>query len=232
MKIVYSGLEGSGKSLKLAMVAKKLVLRNSRWNKVSGKFRSIASNLKFSDDFVKFAVSKGVQIKYWKDLDDLILLEDCDVIIDELGNYFDSRGWENLSLDVRRWLTQADKVGIEIYGSAQDFAQVDLSFRRLVKQLWYITKIIGSRRPSATRPPVKAVWGLCMVRELDPMGYKEDNKKFSSKSPVPSFFIIERSVCEIFDTKQKIEKSKPLPFKHAVRFCPEAGCGFSKHFHT
>lgn len=232
MKIVYSGLEGSGKSLKLAMVARKLVSRNEKWFKISGKVRGIASNLKFSDMFVEFAKSKGIPIYYWKDLDELITLEDCDVIIDELGNYFDSRGWENLSLDVRRWLTQADKVGIEIYGSAQDFAQVDKAFRRLVKELWYITKVVGSRRPSATKPPVNTVWGFCMVRELEPMGYNEDKSKFEPKSFMPSFFFIERQACEIFDTKQKIEKSKPLPFKHMVRFCPEENCGFQRVFHT
>lgn len=232
MKIVYSGLEGSGKSLKLAMIAKSLVIRNFRWFKKSGKIRSIASNLKFSDSFTAFAQARGIPIVYWKNLDELLVFEDCDVIIDELGNYFDSRGWENLSLDVRRWLTQADKVGIEIYGSAQDFAQVDKAFRRLVKELYYITKVLGSRRPSATKPPVKSVWGLCMVRELEPMGYKEDTSKFEPKSLIPSFFFIEREACEIFDTKQKIDKSKPLPFKHSLRSCPEEGCGFTKVFHV
>lgn len=81
MKIVYSGLEGSGKSLKLAMVARKLVSRNEKWFKISGKVRGIASNLKFSDMFVEFAKSKGIPIYYWKDLDELITLEDCDGIM-------------------------------------------------------------------------------------------------------------------------------------------------------
>ena len=101
MKIVYSGLEGSGKSLKLAMVARSLVLRNSKWLAKSGIMRPLASNLRFSDWFVDFAKQRGIEIIYWKDLDELITLSDCDVIIDELGNYFDARGWENLSLDDR-----------------------------------------------------------------------------------------------------------------------------------
>jgi len=232
MKIVYSGLEGSGKSLKLAMVARKLVSRNEKWFKISGKVRTIASNLKFSDKFVEFAKSKGIPITYWKDLDELITLEDCDVIIDELGNYFDSRGWENLSLDVRRWLTQADKVGIEIYGSAQDFAQVDKAFRRLVKELWYITKVLGSRRPSATKPPIKTVWGLCMVRKLNPAGYDEDKKDFSSSSIFPTFFTIRKKSCMIFDTGQKLERSAPAPYRHILRHCELQECGHSKLIHA
>lgn len=228
-KIIYSGLEGSGKSLKLAKVARTLVIRNSKWLAQSGIVRKIASNMNFSESFEAFAKEKGVPIVYWKDLDDLITLEQCDVIIDEVGNYFDSRGWENLSLDVRRWLTQGDKCGVEIYGSAQDFAQVDLAFRRLVNRLFNISKMIGSRRPSATKPPVKTVWGICAMREMEPMGYKEVEKKFNSKSMIPSFFFINKEDCEIFNTSQKIERSKPLPFKHSQRTCPD--CGIVKTFH-
>lgn len=231
-KVVYSGLEGSGKSLKLAKVSKSLVDRNAKWFKRSGKQRHIASNMLFSPEFEAYASSKNVPISYWQNLDELITMENCDVIIDELGNYFDSRGWEELSLDVRRWLTQGDKVGVEIYGSAQDFAQVDKAFRRLVKELYYIHKVIGSRRPSPTKPPVKKVWGLCMVRELEPMGYDEDKSKFRSKSLIPSLFIIDKEACEIFDTNQKIIKSKPLPYKHVQRFCPIEGCKFSKVIHS
>ena len=229
MKIVYSGLEGSGKSLKLAMVAEDLVMRNCKWFEKTGISRSIYSNLKFTDVFTEWAKQRNVPIKYWKNQDDLISIESADVIIDELGNYFDSRGWENLSLDVRRWLTQADKVGVEIYGSAQDFAQVDLAFRRLVNQLYFITKVIGSARPAPTKPPVKTIWGICIMNSLDPMGYKEDKKKFASRSMIPDIFFIHEHSCRIFDTSQKIERSAPLPFKHSERFCLD--CGFKKQFH-
>ena len=232
-KIIYSGLESSGKSLRLAMVVSDIVHRNANWKEKTGIIRPIVSNIKFSDDFFNFATKeRGIPITYWENLDDLIALKDCDVIIDEVGNYFDSRLWADLSLDVRRWLTQGAKMGIELYGSAQDFAQVDKAFRRLCNNLYLITKLVGSRRPSATRPPVKMIWGVCLMRELDPNGYNEDDKKFASDSWIPSFFFIERKYCEIFDTTQKILRSKPVKMHHLERDCELEHCGFHKIIHV
>jgi len=96
--------------------------------------------------------------------------------------------WTDLSLDVRRWLTQGSKMGIEFYGSAQDFAQVDKAFRRLCNHLYDIKKLLGSARPSATKPPVKKIWGICLMNSLDPNAYNEDKKKYEGGVWIPSFF--------------------------------------------
>jgi len=237
MKIIYSGLEGSGKSLKLARKVQELVIRNNKWHKTSGLKRPIASNMFFSENFVNYSEEMNVPIIYWKNLDDLIKLRDCDVIIDEVGNYFDSRMWADLSLDVRKWLTQGGKCGIEIYGSAQDFAQIDKSFRRLVNGLQDIRKFVGSRRPSATKPPVKFIWGVCLARELDPQGYDEDKKGFNG-SFVPAPFLIRKKDCEIFDTGQKIGRSEYPAMRHEDRYCQrhekmggDGSCRFCKTVH-
>lgn len=234
MKIIYSGLESSGKSLKLGMVAVDLAYRNSKYLKQTGIARPIVSNLEFSPKFFELVTKElGIPIMYWKNLDDLVKFQSADIIIDEVGNYFDSRLWADLSLDVRRWLTQGAKSGIEIYGSAQDFAQVDKSFRRLCNELHEITKVIGSPRPTPTRPPVKRVWGLCLMKELDPRSYNEDKKKFvSSAFNLPKFFTIQRKYCEVFDTTQKIERSKPALLRHEELFCVDPDCKFHKVVHV
>lgn len=253
MKIIYSGLESSGKSLKLAMMATEIAQRNAKWfrkqredfdklgqpqfiAKYGRDFpvsRPIYSNLKFSDDFKTYCEEELlVPIHYWHNIHQLVELAHCDIFIDEVGNYFDSRMWELLSLDARRWLSQAAKTGVEMYGSAQDFAQVDKAFRRLVNHLLLIRKIIGSRRPSATKPPVRRIWGLCMMHELDPNGYDEDKKKFVSNGLVPNFFFITKQYCEIFDTGQKIERSTPEPFQHIERYCGKEDCAFHKTLHV
>jgi len=231
-KVIFSGLESSGKSLQLAMLAGEIVHRNAQWKRLSGQVRPLASNLRFSAEFYDYAVHDlGIPILYWDNLDDLIKIDNADVFIDEVGNYFDSRMWTELSLDVRRWLTQGAKSGIEIYGTAQDFAQVDKAFRRLVNNLVHITKLFGSRRPSNTKPPVKHVWGLCMKRELDPMAYDEDKKTFAG-SGLPSFFLISAKYCNMFDTTQKIARSKLMPFKHQERDCELSNCEFHKVIHV
>lgn len=225
-KTIYTGLEGQGKSLKLAMKASDLVVRNSKWYATYGKKRPIASNLTFSEEFRAHANDSGVPIDYWQNISELTALENCDVLIDEVGTYFDSRLWASLSLDARRWLSQGSKRGIEIYGTAQDFAQVDKSFRRLVNELYEIQKVVGSGRPAPTKPPIERVWGLCFCWELDPRAYSEDEKKYLSS--IPDFFFIEEKYCKIFDTSQKIKLSKVEPYKHIVKTCEDPTCTYHR----
>lgn len=230
MKVVYSGLESSGKSLKLAMQAAVLVNRNSTWRKISQKERPIWSNIRFADHFVEYAESLQVPIRYFRDVEELIQVTEADVIIDELATYFDSRMWQELSLDARMWLAQAAKQGIEIYAGAQDFAQVDKAMRRLVNHLFLIRKVAGSQRPAATRPPVKRIWGMCAVFELNPQSYKEDEKEYLSY--VPGFFTIQRRYCEIFDTQARTERSSPPPLRHIERRCAIPTCRHLKVIHV
>jgi len=234
MKVIFSGLESSGKSLKLAMTVAQIAQRNAQWREKSGITRPIASNLQFSKDFENYCREElQIPITYWTNVDELIKLENADVFIDEVANYFDSRMWQELSLDARRWLTQGAKTGIEIYGSAQDFAQVDKAFRRLVNHLHHIRKICGSRRPSPTKPPVTKIWGVCLVSELDPQQYDEEKSKFKATGLADmSFFFIERKYCEIFDTTQKIGRSTPPTLKHIERQCELPNCQFHKTIHV
>lgn len=233
-KIIFTGIESSGKSLRMAMEVEKIVERNAKWFELTKKIRPIYSNLIFTKTFEEWALKKWIPIHYWKDLDELVEVENADIIIDEIGNYFDARNWSALSLDIRRWITQGAKVGNEIIGSAQDFAQVDLAFRRLVNELYEIKKLIGSRRPSNTKPPVKKIWGLCWVRELQAQNYKEEEKKYMDL--LGSIFFIDKKYCDIFDTTQKIVKSKPTKLKHIERFCEHyhdtnSTCKFCKTYH-
>jgi len=137
------------------------------------------------------------------------------VFIDEIGVYFDARNWENLSMDFRMWLTMGGKRGVTIYGTCQDFSQIDKSFRLLTTRLYHVRKLFGSSRPSRGRPPTKHVWGLCMIRELDPTSY--DDKEFKPIGIFPGFFRIKRRHTEMFDTKQIIQRSAPPLLKREVR---------------
>lgn len=228
-KYIFSGGEDSGKSYMLAYRSGQIVERNADWAKLTGKPRPIRSNLEYSEWFYDWAVNEmGVPIYYWKDVEEWERFEGCDMIIDEIGAYLDSRTFKDLPLSTRLWLSQASKLGVDMYGSAQDFAQVDLSFRRLVKSdnggLFHINKLIGSPRPHASKPPVKRIWGICMMRELDPEGYDEQKKRFASDQIIPTFFTIRREICTIFDTNKRIAKSKPPPYKHIARHCEDPMC--------
>jgi len=233
-KVIYTGPEDCGKSYQLALMAGQLVERNSRWQKLTKVERPIASNLEFTPWFHDFAKARDVRIHYWKDLEELPQLNGYDLFVDELGTYFDSRTFKDLPLDVRLWLAQASKLGTDIYGTAQDFSQVDVSLRRLVcgtnNALYRISKLVGSNRPHPSKPPVGRIWGLCTKREIDPMGYDEKKQKFNNKG-LPQFFFLRKDICQIFDTTKRIAKSKPPPYKHIERTCIDPNCGYRHTTH-
>jgi len=220
MKVVWTGQESAGKTLRLAMEVDDKLARNAKWFKQSGIARPIAPNFKLAPGVEAHAEKLGIPILYWRHLHELVLIDQADVFIDELANYFDSRLWADLSLDVRQWLSQGAKSGIEMYATSQDFGMVDKSFRRLVNELYYVVKAVGSPRPAATRPPVKKIWGWCWVITLDPLTYDEKDDKFERVHlfDMKGFFI-RRRYCEMFDTTQKIKRSEPAPLRHEVRFC-------------
>lgn len=216
MKVVYTGIESSGKSLMLARKAVEIVYRNSKWYKQTGIVRPIRSNMTFSNSFHNLAESLNVPIYYYRNLDEIIYEQECDVFIDEILKYFDARNWANLTIDAKHWLTQGAKTGVHVYGSAQDFSQVEKSFRILCNQVYVVTKIIGSRRPMKTSPPVKRVWGVCFIRAVDPKTFKGDSVNMETIG-LPSLFLIRKSDTEIFDTNAKVIPTDLPPLKKRRR---------------
>jgi len=227
MIVVFTGLPGAGKSLKLARTGVDVLYRNRGYFEKTGKKRMLYTNLKFSADVEK---EFSGFIEYWTDLRKLVAFRDCDVIIDEVAVYFNARQWENMSIEVMRWLAQHRKFGIEIYGTAQDFAQTDKAFRRLTSDLLYLTKLFGSRDISATRPSPKYIWGLSLVRTLDPTRYDEEKSKFANDG-LPRFMTISRRDTKIFDTRAEVTSGGFPPLKHIARECELSTCTFHKVAH-
>lgn len=241
MILILTGLPGSGKSYKLGQIVTDILHRNQRAYEKAKKLhdadgvkypaprmRMLFTNLQLKPHVEGFYPG---QIVYWTELRQLTPLRDCDVIIDEVATYFDARLWETLSLEMRRWLAQHRKFGIEIYGTSQDFAQVDKAFRRLTSDLQYLVKVAGSRDISATKPPPRWIWGVVMVRELDPTVYDEQKSKFASTG-FPSFMLITRAGVEIFDTRAEVKLSSALPLKHLEKACELPDCSFHKVVHV
>lgn len=236
MKTVYTGIESSGKSLALAADLEMVLKRNMKWKKKTGMPRPIVCNMPLSSAFAERAARAGIPLRFWKNLDEIIYLSECDVFIDEILKYFDARLWASLSLDAKHWLTQGAKTGIHVYGSAQDFSQVDKSFRLLVNKCVHVTKLIGSRRPMKTAPPVKHIWGICVLRQVDPATFKGDSVSMET-SGIPSVMFIQERYTSIFDTNAKIVPSESPRLKHEIRYCehygkPDSDCSFCKVVHT
>lgn len=240
MIVIFTGLPGAGKSLKMSRTIVNILYRNKRWFEKQCKMydkghlpyaprlRPIYSNLKLSPaielEFEGF-------VRYWWDPSQLIDVRDADVFWDEIATHLDATQWQNMSLEIKRWLQQHRKFGIEIYGTTQDFAMIDKSMRRLTSDLYIITKLFGSGDKSATKPEVKRIWGVSMMQSIDPTTYEElESKKFAASWP--SFMFITRSDVEIFDTTQEIKMGAYPPLNHIERVCGNADCKFHKVIHA
>jgi len=222
MKEIWTGDESAGKSYLAAKRMREIVYRNGRWFKRTGVYRPlwINSSLKPSEKFLELAYDRNVPIGQWDELEELVDKQGCDVFIDEIGRYLDSRLWALLPFSARSWFAQAAKMGVEMYGTAQNFPQVDANFRRLVNRLWYVEKKFGSSRPHETKPPVKAVWGLILQWKLDPKK-SSDELVYAGRFPTPHW--LQKDVTELFDTQATVNLSYQSYSDHFERKCRVCG---------
>lgn len=241
---ITEGAPGNGKSLYTARTAKRLFQRNLKWYLKGNPIRYIWSNLKFSEEFEKFASveilendTKKIEcfIKYWSDSSTLVKLHDCDIIWDEIATELDSRNWINLSIEMKRFLSQYRKRGIDIFGNTQDFSMVDQRARLMISNVRTLTKIMGSRDISTTKPAPKYIWGLVLIRDV--VNFREVDPEKKKYEILPSFMLIERELVNIYDTRQDIALGKPPPLRHEVRVCElhhkhGGNCDYEKVFHS
>jgi len=197
---IIEGAPGQGKSLYTARMVKKLLSRNRKWAQKSGIIRCVYSNLLFSEHFYS---QNREFLRFWRSPLELISIFDADVIWDEIATELDSRNFASLPDELKIFLSQYRKRGVDIYANTQDFSMVDARARLMVTRVASLSKIIGSPDPSPTKPPVNRVWGLVAVRDVE--NYKEVSPDKKRYGLVPSFFFIDREDIEIYDTRQAIE---------------------------
>lgn len=231
------GLPGAGKTQLTVHWLRKVLRRNKKWRSRT-KTRLCPEGIT-RKVYVNFDL-KPKYLERWKDFivryedpEELTKIEDADIFIDEVARYFDGRDWEKLSFDLRAFLQEHDKVGCDIYANTQTPRSVDVAFRRLCERVWRISKIIGSRRPSKTRPPIWIIWGICFIRELEPKSFSKEfedeayKTRFLGFFPWP-FFWLGRARSDWYDTRQKIIPGAMPPLRHRVAYCEEPGCTLHK----
>lgn len=226
--IVAEGLPGSGKSLWTAEQTLDLLRRNKRWHEVKARpLRKVWCNLKLS---AWAEEHYGEYIQYWGDASgwkyDLEWIAknliDADLVWDEISAELDASGYKNTGRSVKRFLAQWRKRGVDIYANTQDYADVDINARRRVTNVMTFTKIFGSRDISATKPPPKWIFGLCVGMDVENPKELDITKKQYDYIPGAIVFI-SRELVELYDTTALIGASDFAPLKHIRRDCPECG---------
>jgi len=222
---IIEGKPGQGKSLYTARLARKLITRNQKIFEKTGIFRTLYSNIKFSTEFETWS---GDFLKYWVSTADVVSLRNADLLWDEIATELDSRNFANLSEELKRFLSQYRKRGVDIYANTQDFSMIDARARLMITRVATLTKIIGSSDPSITKPKIKRIWGLIIIRDLQDIFADDPTKK--KYNVFFSWFFIERADISIYDTTQDIPLSSPLPLRKEVRVCPEDGFSRVRYF--
>jgi len=228
---IFTGLPGSGKSHETARLCVDLLYRNRKWYEKSGTLRPVVSNLKMCkeiEDEFGFGTENSF-LYYWTESDELPKIVNSDVLWEEMGVIVDSRNWENMPLELRRWLAQHRHRGVDIYGNVQDLADVDIAVRRLCANAYTLKKIIGSRDPHPTSPPVKYIWGIVLKFKVDPRKLTKDNIFQTETMPSGMFFITRKTV-GYYDMHNDIVPGKLSKLQHRQRFCDT--CGYVKTVHV
>jgi len=224
---VVEGAPGQGKSLYTAKMVLDLLARNEKWFKKTGIVRPIYSNLKFSQELEEKYKN---YIFYWTDSAQLCKLRDADIIWDEIATELDSRNYLNLSTELKRFLSQYRKRGIDIYANTQDFSMIDARARLMINSVKTLTKIMGSPDISTTKPVPKLIWGLVIIRRVE--NYREVDPEKKKYDFFFSIMFITKSLISVYDTRQDISLGLPPPLKHEVRYCDHEGCGYAKTLHS
>lgn len=219
---------GNGKTYIASITFMALLIRNVTWFKKGKikKIRPIATNI---------AINHAIVEKYpeyiiiWTDMAELIDLRECDVIFDDMGSYLDSQRWADVPVSVKRWFRLHEHYGVDIYANAQNFSDVVGAVRKLTVSLTRTFKIIGSKRPAETKPPVKKIWGLFVTRTVNMNDFEKDLDSRTYTDWFGHWRLLRKKYCAVFDTLQDLETSDWPALEYIARECNDPRCSKAPH---
>jgi len=227
MNLGYIGDKGQGKSYMLMKLLRKTLRRNFVWHtRKNLPLRKVAvmETLGLSEDFKHYWQN---YLTFFREIDDLKDLRECDVFVDDISMRLDSRSWEMLTQGAREWLYGSERLGCDLYFTAQKFSRVEITFRLLTDAVFMCTKGLGSKRPSATKPAVKHVWGFVHTLKIPKAEYQAEG--FNQDLYHGGFpHWLSRKIIECYD-HTNISLSEGYPPLQCVE--REAPCGKLIHVH-
>jgi hypothetical protein len=227
MITVVSGLPGQGKTLWLSRKVWDTIERNKKLYKKYGIKRYVYLNFKLKEG-VMDEKNYGL-VKYFSDIETLLTIEQADVFIDELSLYFDAQDWQTIPREVKFFLRQHRKKGLDIYATAQDFPTVDISFRRLTDVLYVSKKMIGTPSPRLGIKNKMKPWGFFLYRNVSPETFKAEKEEYKYMG-FPSFRKYYPREFELYDTNELIDVPPAVvKVQHITKVCDH--CGWSTVVH-
>lgn len=219
------GQPGNGKTIILAEKLLQTLEKYEKFYNKTGVIRKVYSNIHLAQQWEEYFSKWFV---YWTDINLLSTLRECDVFIDEISGYFNSRDWEQMPRETREWLFLHEHYGVELVCCTQSWLTIDISFRRLTSELIYIEKWFGNARPSPTKPPPRWIYGLINLKHINRKSFEKEDWEFESDDIIGDFFWISRKKVNYYNTLQKVEFNRKFFLKHIdEKIC--LTCGHYEH---
>jgi len=226
---ITQALPGNGKTLLAAELLIKLLRRNIHQfeNGIVKERRRVAANIVVNPELKREFSDYIVE---WDGLDDLVKLRGADVIFDDMGTVLDAQRWADVPEDTKRWFRWHEHYGCDVYGNCQEFKDLANVVRKLTVSLTHLNKIMGSRRPHPTRPPVKKPWGIILSRPMKidtserPMDERHYEHVFTYRLKM-----IRKKYCDVYDTTQDMKELNYPPLIHVERECGHCSKLVVKH---
>lgn len=179
------------------------------------------------------------------------LLHDCDLFCDEGATLFPATGKgqdDDMPMWLKKMLAQHRHNSVRVMLLTQDFMSVNIMARRVCWEAWLMEKVIGSRDPSPSLPPVRFIWGVYRQRKIDPELVKKDvvelrliikgDKKKKEELQklkligLPKLHLITKFKCFLFDTLQNVKEFRiKRDLEHIEVACKHVPCGYVHKTH-
>jgi len=219
MNTGWIGRKGQGKSAMMARELLRVLARNKKWHERLGlPIRKVCVMFGLADWFKEDWAEYLVE---WSDIVELPKFKECDVFADDITTRLDQTQWRLLGMDVKEWLRANERHGCDFYFNAQNFAEVEITFRRMTDVVYYCEKVIGSRRPSATRPEVKKVWGIIRTLQIPEDEFRKEGWTQSRLGETNRGRIhwLSRKLTDIYDHTTVLPPPDLPKLKHYVQWC-------------
>jgi len=259
---------GNGKSLEQARLSYKLL---KEYYKNEKRYPELKPRYLYTNQILNPEVPliaqalKDNKLRYWNSADqlrycttpdcwlgkDTHILHDCDLFCDEGATLFPATGKGNdddMPMWLKKLIAQHRHNSVRIVLLTQDFMGVNISARRCCWEAWMMEKLIGSRDPSPSLPPIRRVWGIYSQRRIDPdmvrkdvvelrltiktdKGRKEDLEKLKLIR-APRWHLITKFKCSLFDTTQNVKEFEVRrELEHIEVKCGHKMCGYVHKTH-
>lgn len=173
----------------------------------------------------------------WKGLDEHPL-HDAYIIFDDIATIIPADGWADLPKWFRKIFAQAGHNAVHCIANVQDPMSCDINFRRYVDVALKFRKLIGSRRPEASKPLVKYIWGFYGTRQIaaeelwrfgdrseaEIVQMKEMNPELHKANWNVRLHWIGRKATNIYNTLQNVPEFMPSKLEHIEMTCVDPNC--------